>query len=94
MYFCGSCRAESRSSRVDAALAALALHRFARPLRGLGAMWQRPRPSPLHPQIPGCDTAYCRFEMVAGEDWQLLDGMESGITQVARQSQGEYGWLC
>lgn len=26
--------------------------------------------------------------MVAGEDWQLLDGMESGITQVARQSQG------
>ncbi|GBF90328.1 hypothetical protein Rsub_02434 [Raphidocelis subcapitata] len=32
--------------------------------------------------IPDCDTAYCKFEVVTGEDWQLLDGMETGITQV------------
>jgi hypothetical protein len=42
-----------------------------------------------HRQIPDCDSAYCKFEVVTGEDWQLLDGMETGITQVARQSQGE-----
>lgn len=39
-------------------------------------------------QIPGCQTAYCKFEIVAGEDWQILDGMDNGITQVARQSTG------
>lgn len=39
-------------------------------------------------QIPGCQTAYCKFEVVAGEDWQILDGMDNGITQVARQSTG------
>lgn len=48
------------------------------------------RRNPQH-QIPGCETAYCKFEIVAGEDWQLLDGMEAGITQVARQSFGEQG---
>jgi hypothetical protein len=45
---------------------------------------------PAAAQIPDCETAYCKFEMVAGEDWQLLDGMETGITQVARQSQGAF----
>jgi len=40
-------------------------------------------------QIPQCQTAYCKFEVVAGEDWQILDGMDNGITQVARQSTGE-----
>lgn len=39
-------------------------------------------------QIPYCDNAYCKYEMVSGEDWQLLDGMETGITQVSRQSSG------
>jgi hypothetical protein len=50
---------------------------------------------PAHPmllcvnkQISGCSNAYCKYEVVAGEDWQLLDGMESGITQVACQSIG------
>lgn len=43
-------------------------------------------------QICGCDNAYCKFEVVAGEDWQLLDGMENGITQVARLSTGESTW--
>lgn len=42
--------------------------------------------SPL--QIPGCDNAYLKFQLVAGEDWQLLDGLEEGITQAARCSQG------
>ncbi|KIZ00971.1 DNA polymerase iota subunit [Monoraphidium neglectum] len=42
--------------------------------------------------IPGCDTAYCKFEMVAGEDWQLLDGMESGITQVVVSVYGVDAW--
>jgi hypothetical protein len=40
-------------------------------------------------QIPGCQNAYCKYELVAGEDWQILDGMENGITQVARQSSGQ-----
>lgn len=39
-------------------------------------------------EISGCQHAYCKFEVVAGEDWQLLDGMENGITQVAKQAQG------
>jgi hypothetical protein len=39
-------------------------------------------------QIPGCQNAYCKYEVVAGEDWQILDGMDNGITQVARQSLG------
>lgn len=39
-------------------------------------------------QIPYVDNAYCKYEMVSGEDWQLLDGMETGITQVSRLSSG------
>mmetsp|Transcript_8572 Transcript_8572/g.14740 ORF Transcript_8572/g.14740 Transcript_8572/m.14740 type:complete len:200 (+) Transcript_8572:185-784(+) len=39
-------------------------------------------------EIPGCDNAYLKFQMTAGEDWQLLDGLEEGITQAARVSQG------
>lgn len=44
--------------------------------------------TPIQTQIPGCQQAYCKFEVVAGEDWQILDGMDNGITQVARQSTG------
>lgn len=43
----------------------------------------------MHVQIPGCQNAYCKYEVVAGEDWQILDGMDNGITQVARQSSGQ-----
>mmetsp|Transcript_16519 Transcript_16519/g.35730 ORF Transcript_16519/g.35730 Transcript_16519/m.35730 type:complete len:196 (+) Transcript_16519:181-768(+) len=39
-------------------------------------------------EIPNCDNAYLKFQLVAGEDWQLLDGLEEGITQAARVSQG------
>jgi hypothetical protein len=42
-------------------------------------------------QIPGCDNAYLKFQLVAGEDWQLLDGLEEGITQASRVSEGQ--WL-
>ncbi|KAJ9521813.1 hypothetical protein QJQ45_024675 [Haematococcus lacustris] len=38
--------------------------------------------------IPGCSNAYLKFQLVAGEDWQLLDGLEEGITQASRASQG------
>ena len=39
-------------------------------------------------QIPECTNAYLKFQFVAGEDWQLLDGLEEGITQAARVPEG------
>ncbi|KAK9829078.1 hypothetical protein WJX72_003769 [[Myrmecia] bisecta] len=39
-------------------------------------------------EIPYCDNAYCKYQLVHGEDWQRLDGLEDGITQVTRQSAG------
>ncbi|GMH41181.1 hypothetical protein BSKO_09091 [Bryopsis sp. KO-2023] len=39
-------------------------------------------------EIPGCSNAFCKFEIVHGDDWQLLDGTEEGLTQVARQGTG------
>jgi B9 domain-containing protein 1 len=38
--------------------------------------------------VPGCSNAYCKYQFVHGEDWQLLDGMEEGITQLARVGSG------
>lgn len=49
---------------------------------------RRPPPSLFSCQIPDCDNAYVKFQLVAGEDWQLLDGLEEGITQAARVSGG------
>ena len=46
-----------------------------------------------HVQIPGCDNAYLKYQIVAGEDWQPLDGLEDGITQASRASQGEADYL-
>lgn len=43
-------------------------------------------------QIPDCANAYVKFQLVAGEDWQLLDGLEEGITQAARVSTGMQRW--
>ena len=40
-------------------------------------------------QLPDCDNAYLKFQIVAGEDWQPLDGLEDGITQASRASQGQ-----
>ncbi|EFJ46108.1 hypothetical protein VOLCADRAFT_105683 [Volvox carteri f. nagariensis] len=44
-------------------------------------------------QIPNCTNAYLKFQFVAGEDWQLLDGLEEGITQAARVPEGRDGVL-
>lgn len=46
-------------------------------------------PSAAAAQIPNCTNAYLKFQLVAGEDWQLLDGLEEGITQAARVAEGE-----
>lgn len=39
-------------------------------------------------EVVGCSNAYCKYQLVHGEDWQLLDGMEEGITQLARIGAG------
>mmetsp|Transcript_9349 Transcript_9349/g.26713 ORF Transcript_9349/g.26713 Transcript_9349/m.26713 type:complete len:98 (+) Transcript_9349:322-615(+) len=39
-------------------------------------------------EIPACDNAYCKYQVVHGEDWKFVDGQEDGITQVTRQSLG------
>ena len=39
-------------------------------------------------QIPHCMNAFCKYQIVHGEDWRLLDGMEEGLTQMARQASG------
>eukprot|EP00955_Chlamydomonas_euryale_P082094 363670-Chlamydomonas_euryale.AAC.6 len=40
---------------------------------------------PVSPtQMPDVDNAYLKFQMVAGEDWQVLDGLEEGITQASK----------
>lgn len=39
-------------------------------------------------QLNGNNNAYLKFHFVAGEDWQLLDGLEEGITQSSCSSQG------
>ncbi|MEW5301411.1 MAG: hypothetical protein WDW38_009626 [Sanguina aurantia] len=39
-------------------------------------------------EIPDCDNAYAKFQLVAGEDWTLASGLEEGITQAARVSSG------
>lgn len=41
-----------------------------------------------HTQVPSCDNGYCKFRIVRGDDWQLLEGFEDGVTQVTRQSSG------
>jgi len=33
--------------------------------------------------LPGQTNAYCKYQLAHGEDWQLLSGMEDGITQTA-----------
>ncbi|GAQ83918.1 B9 domain-containing protein [Klebsormidium nitens] len=38
--------------------------------------------------IPDCNNAYCKFMLVHGDDWHVLDGVEDGITQITRKSSG------
>ncbi|KAK9843285.1 hypothetical protein WJX74_009813 [Apatococcus lobatus] len=42
------------------------------------------RSSCLGPEIPGCKNAYCRYQVLHGEDWERLQGAEHGLTQLAR----------
>ena len=37
-------------------------------------------------QIIECKNAYCKYSVVHGEDWQVLDGMEDGISQITRKA--------
>lgn len=32
---------------------------------------------------PGAENLYCKFSLVTGQDWLILDGIEHGITQIA-----------
>ena len=38
--------------------------------------------------LPGCDSAYCKYAFVHGDDWRVMDGLEDGITQITRKSTG------
>jgi B9 domain-containing protein 1 len=50
-------------------------------------------PAPPCAQLPGVENAYLRYQVVAGEDWQVLDGLEEGITQASRANQGAPGMM-
>lgn len=39
-------------------------------------------------QIDHCDNAYCKYSVVHGEDWQVLEGLEDGISQITRRGGG------
>uniref|UniRef100_A0A7S0QX76 B9 domain-containing protein 1 n=1 Tax=Pyramimonas obovata TaxID=1411642 RepID=A0A7S0QX76_9CHLO len=39
-----------------------------------------------HAEISSCDNAYCKYLLVYGDDWRILDGVEDGITQVTRKA--------
>uniref|UniRef100_A0A061SHH3 B9 domain-containing protein 1 n=2 Tax=Tetraselmis sp. GSL018 TaxID=582737 RepID=A0A061SHH3_9CHLO len=39
-------------------------------------------------EVPDCENAYCKYQVVHGEDWKFLDGQEDGMTQASRRSQG------
>jgi len=38
--------------------------------------------------IPRCENAYCKYSLVHGEDWAVLDGLESGTSQSTRKGHG------
>lgn len=35
------------------------------------------------PIAPNSRTLYCRYDIVAGADWELISGLKSGVTQNA-----------
>ena len=43
-------------------------------------------------ELPGCGNAYCKLSFYHGDDWQLLDGFEDGITQITK-ADGASGTL-
>mmetsp|Transcript_5517 Transcript_5517/g.6349 ORF Transcript_5517/g.6349 Transcript_5517/m.6349 type:complete len:198 (-) Transcript_5517:80-673(-) len=46
-----------------------------------------------HATIPDSDNAYCKYLLVHGDDWSVLDGLEDGISQITRRSAGPSGRL-
>lgn len=40
----------------------------------------------------GCDSSklYCRYDITAGADWQVVSGLTSGITQHAQPAAGRF----
>eukprot|EP00793_Prasinoderma_coloniale_P006556 PRCOL_00001386-RA len=43
--------------------------------------------------IPEANNAYCKYLLVHGEDWSVVDGMEDGITQITRKGGAADGAL-
>ena len=43
--------------------------------------------------VADANNAYCKYLLVHGEDWAVVDGMEDGITQITRRSGGPDGEL-
>ena len=39
-------------------------------------------------QIQGSRSGYCKFLVTHGEDWQVLDGLEEGVTHLSKRSPG------
>lgn len=44
--------------------------------------------SPGAVQIPGVENAYCKWGIVMGEEWTVLNGLGEGVTQTARRGRG------
>eukprot|EP00892_Ulva_mutabilis_P001671 jgi/Ulvmu1/11504/UM077_0053.1 len=38
--------------------------------------------------IPGVDNGYCKWGLSIGEDWNVLNGLGEGVTQLARRGRG------
>ena len=43
---------------------------------------------PPTPQIQGSKSGYCKFLVTHGEDWQVLDGLEEGVTHLSKRAPG------
>lgn len=44
-------------------------------------------------EVPSTGRAYCKFQLLHGEDWQKLGGAQDGITQITRASgQRRLAW--
>ncbi|QDZ18992.1 ciliary basal body-associated B9 domain-containing protein [Chloropicon primus] len=39
-------------------------------------------------EIQGSRSGYCKFLVTHGEDWQVLDGLEEGVTHLSKRSPG------
>ncbi|XP_037939747.1 B9 domain-containing protein 1-like [Teleopsis dalmanni] len=46
--------------------------------------------SAIFPMGPDADEIFCRYEVVAGADWELVSGCQNGITQTASNKCGHY----